>query len=91
MRWRQFKAAGCRYRAVKGTGKVMSDTPLYDAMIEAIDECVAKDTLDNATIDDLEALVKIATNHEPERMLREIRQRADKEVCKAMGMRYRKR
>jgi phosphoenolpyruvate synthase/pyruvate phosphate dikinase len=58
----------------------MTEIPLYNAMAEAVQQGVAEAEafIENATIDDIETLVRIATDHEPERKLREIRTRAEK-------------
>jgi hypothetical protein len=50
-------------------------------MIKAIDEC-RRTSIDNLTIDDLPAIVRIAKDHEPERMAAAIRERAEKQ-CRA--------
>ena len=57
----------------------MSDTPIYDAMLDAINK-VWKESLDGfAHIDDLEVMARIAGNLGPERQASEIRKRADRE------------
>jgi hypothetical protein len=58
------------------------ETPLYNAAIRAVDQYRQHDAqwMDTATSDDLEALVRIATDHEPERMLIVIRERAERNV-----------
>ena len=71
----------------KAQAKQVSDTPLHDAMIEAVHQGLSEADafIENATIDDLPTLLRLATNHEPEHLLMVIRMRSERNAGQLIG------
>jgi hypothetical protein len=63
-------------------------TPKYDAMCCAIDTAHAADEIEQC--EDLATLVRVILDEEPERRLRAIRRRAEREAKKLIREVYRK-
>lgn len=68
-----------------------TNTPKYAEMMKAIDEAHAWaiEAIDKMDMEDLPALVKIATNYKPEMQATKIREKAERNMGKLIKAKYR--